>query len=209
MTILLGLDIATTTGWALYEVHELRNHPQISCGSWKCKPERKGDHVDTCGKMAAHLVALHKSLRDRGLQIDRVAIEAPLKVRVGAKRVIRDDMWASHTETTQATNAATEFITPALHGAAIAILCAYKIPVDNVMSSTWRKSFIGVGRAPKEIQNKRKWWKDKVREAADLLGTDMGFNVPNMDASDAVGVVFWLAAQVRTMAGHEDMFRAA
>ncbi len=208
MTILLGLDIATTTGWALYEIEHPRNRPQISCGSWKCKPAVKGDHVDTCGKMAAHIIALHKDLRHRGLRIDRVAIEAPLKVRVGAKRVVRDDMWASHTETTQATNAATEFITPALHGAAIGILTAYKIPVVNVMSSTWRKSFIGVGRAPKEIQNKRKWWKDKVREAADLLASDLGFNCPNMDASDAVGVVFWMAAQVRTMAGHEELFAA-
>ncbi len=197
MTLLLGLDIATTTGWALYEIDSPRARPQIECGSWKCKPLVTGDHVETCGKLAAELIALQKKIDKRGLRIAHAAIEAPLKMRVGRKRVVSGGLYASHTETEQVTNAATEFITPALHGSAIAILTAYKIPIANVMSSTWRKSFTGVGRAPKGTENNRKWWKAKVRECADLLATDFEFHIPNVDAAEAVGVVFWLAAQAR------------
>jgi len=174
--IVLGLDIATTTGWALHETIDRRaNRVRIECGSFKSSGS---DHVEQCSAMANSMIALLKRLRGEGRQPELVAMEAPLL----------------HKAVSQRRTARSEFLAPAFHGAAVAIIAAYRVPMVAVAPQTWRLAFCGEGvRPPKSVPKgkTRDWWKREVRLRADLLGEDLGFIVKNNDVSDAIGVAFW------------------
>lgn len=75
----------------------------------------------------------------------------------------------------------------------------------TVTTSSWRKAFIGVVRAPKEITNadeRRKWIKDKVLEEC----ARRGLKPKDDNCSDAIGIMFWLVSGGKV---HQEATRAA
>ena len=75
----------------------------------------------------------------------------------------------------------------------------------TVTTSSWRKAFIGVVRAPKEITNadeRRKWIKDRVLEEC----ARRGLKPKDDNSSDAIGIMFWLVSGGKV---HQEATRAA
>lgn len=76
------------------------------------------------------------------------------------------------------------------------------IPCIEVNQSTWRPAFLGAGyRVKRPAQN---YYKKLAVQQCRLLKWD----VPNMDAAEACGVVFWLAGHLKTarLTRPDDMF---
>lgn len=75
----------------------------------------------------------------------------------------------------------------------------------TVTTTSWRKAFIGVTKAPKEITDaneRRKWIKDKVLEEC----ARRGLKPQNDNEADALGIMFWLLSGGKV---HQEANRAA
>lgn len=171
--LILGLDIATVTGFAWYE-------PGSSLSSIKTGLiKAAGDNAEEkAASLATQMVAMFKAGRP-----DFVAIEQPMRNVVSFKK----------TKQTLAGPVDEQTINPnALHlsslsGAAIAIIAAYRIPWECIASATWRKHFLGMGRSP---GFDRAMWKRTAIERCRILKID----VKNADAAEAVGIAMAGAA---------------
>lgn len=167
--MILGLDIATTTGFAWYE-------PGSSLSSIKTGLlKAQGDNAEEkAASLATQLVALLKPGRP-----DFVAIEQPMRNVVSFKKT-RDTLAGPVDEQTINPNA---LQLSALVGAAVGIIAAYRIPWETISSSTWRATFLGYGR---RAGMDRAAWKRAAIERCRLLKVD----VRNADAAEAVGIAF-------------------
>ncbi len=118
---------------------------------------------------------LHQILRDHG-RPTAAAIEAP------AYFIGRD-------------NRATLQAVYGCRAVLLATFNALEIPTFEVVTSTWRKSFFPDGTKPPDNIARGKtsaWWKD---EAVRKCG-DMSIDVDGHDAAEAVGISFWLRANI-------------
>lgn len=165
--MILGLDIATVTGFAWYE-------PGSSLSSIKTGLlKAQGDNAEEkAASLATQLVALLKPGRP-----DFVAIEQPMRNVVSFKKT-RNTLAGPVDEQTINPNA---LQLSALVGAAVGIIAAYRIPWETISSSTWRKHFLGMGRSP---GLDRAAWKRTAVERCRALRID----VKNADAAEAVGI---------------------
>lgn len=118
---------------------------------------------------------LHAVMKEHG-RPDAAAIEAP------AYFVGRD----------------TKIILASVYGCRAVILAtlnALQIPTFEVVTSTWRKSFFPDGtRPPDHIAKGKtaKWWKQEAIRKCESMGID----VDGHDAAEAVGISFWLRANI-------------
>lgn len=167
MPVILGLDIATTTGFAWYE-------PGLSLSTIKTGLiKAEGDNAEEkAASLAQQLVAMFKTGRP-----DFVAIEQPMRNVVSFKKK-RQDFGGEVEEQTINPNA---LQLSSLAGAAVGIIAAYRIPWETIPSATWRKVFLGMGRSP---GFDRAAWK---RAAVDRCRA-FKINVKNADAAEAVGI---------------------
>lgn len=165
--VILGLDIATTTGFAWYE-------PGSSLSSIKTGLiKAAGDNAeDKAASLATQMVTMFKAGKP-----DFVAIEQPMRNVVSFKKK-RQDFGGEVEEQTINPNA---LQLSSLAGAAIGIIAAYRIPWECVASSTWRKHFLGMGRSP---GFDRAMWKRAAIERCRVLKIE----VKNADAAEAVGI---------------------
>jgi Holliday junction resolvasome RuvABC endonuclease subunit len=165
--LILGLDIATTTGFAWYE-------PGCSLSSIKTGLiKAEGENAEEkAASLAQQLVALFKPGRP-----DFVAIEQPMRNVVSFKKT-RDTLTGPVEEQTINPNA---LQLSSLAGAAVAIIAACRIPWETIPSATWRKHFLGMGRSP---GFDRAMWKRAAVERCRVLR----IGVKNADAAEAVGI---------------------
>lgn len=171
--LILGLDIATTTGFAWYEPGA--SISAIRTGLLKAQGENAEEKAASLG---VQLIALLKPARP-----DFVAIEQPMRNVVSFKKK-HTDFAGEFEENTINPNA---LQLQGLVSAAVVVAAAYRIPWETISSSTWRASFLGFGRRPGW---KRADWKRAAVERCRLLRID----VKNADAAEAVGVAFAGAA---------------
>lgn len=167
--LILGLDVATTTGLAWYEP----NSPMSTIRTDIFKAEGRTAE-EKAASISQHMVALLKTSRP-----NFVAIEEPMRNVVMFKKK-RNDLAGSRDETTINPNA---LQLSAMTGAAIAIVSAYRIPWITVPAQTWRSQFLGFGRKS-GFQSKD--WKKAAVERCQLLKIP----VKRHDAAEAVGVAF-------------------
>lgn len=165
--LILGLDIATTTGFAWYE-------PGSSLSSIKTGLiKAEGDNAEEkAASIAQQLVALIKPMRP-----DFVAVEQPMRNVVSFKKT-KQTLAGPVDEQTINPNA---LQLSSLTGAAIAIIAAYRIPWETIPSSTWRKHFLGMGRSP---GFDRAMWKRAAVERCRVFK----IAVKNADAAESVGI---------------------
>ena len=168
--IILALDIATKTGWAVYDTSKPPS--AIRVGVIATSGET---HEQKAALLAQKLVDLIKAEKPQV-----VWIEEPVRNVMPQKRV-RKDAFGEHEEST--INAGTALLVNQLTGAAIAIVAGMRLPWGTVASGTWRKTFLGFGR---QRGWTRKDWKNAAREKCGQLG----IVVTNDDQADAVGVAF-------------------
>ncbi|NNV20557.1 hypothetical protein EHE22_08980 [Ochrobactrum pseudogrignonense] len=167
--LILGMDIATTTGFAWYDpsasMSTIRTGIITSTGE---------NAEEKAASIATQLVAMIKAERP-----DFVAIEQPMRNVVMFKKK-KHDIAGEHDETTINPNA---LQLSSLSGAAVAIISAYRIPWLTIPSSTWRSQFLGYGRKPGFAS---KDWKKAAMERCQSLKIP----VKKHDAAEAVGIAF-------------------
>lgn len=165
--LILGLDIATTTGFAWYEPGSRLS--SIKTGLIKAT----GDNAEEkAASLAQQLVTMFKADRP-----DFVAIEQPMRNVVSFKKT-KQTLTGPVDEQTINPNA---LQLEGLVCAAVAIIAAYRIPWETIPSATWRKHFLGMGRSP---GFDRAAWK---RAAVDRCRA-FKIDVKNADAAEAVGI---------------------
>jgi Holliday junction resolvasome RuvABC endonuclease subunit len=169
MALILGLDIATVTGFAWYD--DRASLSAIHTGLIKAQGEGAEEKA---ASLALQLVALLKPAKP-----DFVAIEQPMRNLNLFKRT-REDLGGTVEDARFNPNA---LQLEGLCCAAVAIVAAYRIPWETIPSSTWRKAFLGVGRSP---GFDRQAWK---RAAVDRCRA-LKIEVRNADAAEAVGAAF-------------------
>ncbi len=183
MALLLGLDIATVTGFAWYDTGA--SMAAIKTGLIKAEGDSSEEKA---ASLALQLVAMFKAGRP-----DFVALERPLP-NVKQFEKYTDDLVEG--EVVGTTINPNQMLLPTYIGAAVAIIAAYRIPLETIAPQTWRKAYFGSGFKPpkKFMKIKRhpqggKWvndWKTPAIERARALRID----VKNADAAEAVGIAF-------------------
>ncbi|OCJ12491.1 hypothetical protein A6U86_05570 [Rhizobium sp. AC27/96] len=171
--LILGLDIATTTGFAWYEPGSKLS--TIRTGVIKAE----GDNAEEkAASIALQVVNLFKDpITRKACLPDFVAIEQPMRnIVTFAKK--KQDMAGEVEERTVNPNA---LQLSSLSGAVVGIVAAYRIPWVTIPSATWRKHFLGMGRSP---GFDRAAWKRAAIERCRLLK----ISVKNADAAEAVGI---------------------
>lgn len=164
--MILGLDIATTTGWALYDPHKPVS--AIRAGSFKCigdSPEAKAY------SLSGHLIKL---IGDYG-KPDFVCIEEPLRAIPQGKRSMKF-MGEEQQVGGAAGSAQMMVLANQLVGSAIGLIRGYGLPFETVTSATWRKAMYNGDRAKGSAE-----WKRLARDKCRLLKIE----VPNADAAEA------------------------
>lgn len=168
MTILAGLDIATTTGISIMRDAKLLHAEAF-------RPKGK-ESAEIFHGFRTHLRSLLVSFG-----VEAVAAEEPLRTD-GLKR--KNDQG----EEVPAISRATIYRLYGLAAAAEEICYAINVPFYFVHQATWRKAFMGNGRADK----------DMAVAQCKLLG----FPVTKKDAAESVGVCWWLAGHLRVAQLH-------
>lgn len=182
--IILGLDIATTTGFAWYEPTSPLS--TVVTGLFEIENAKKLKAEEKAAAFSRLLIAeMHEYETIDGARrrirkpLDFVAIEAPMR-NIQTYTKTGEDMAGEVQETTVNPN---QMQLIGLICAATAILDAYRIPWMTIPSSTWRKQFLGFGRRPGFAS---KDWKKAAVERCQMLKIP----VKRHDAAEAVGVAF-------------------
>lgn len=178
MSLILGLDIATTTGFAWYE-------PGLSLSSIKTGLI-KADGESPEAKAASLGDQLRAMFREQ--KPDFVAIEEPLRNVKTFKKTIKT-MYGNKVVETINPN---QMLLYGLVGAAVTVASAYKREWETIPSATWRRFFFGAGfKPPVRIVEKEgedpvaeKLWKKAAVDRCRMLRID----VKNADAAEAVGI---------------------
>ncbi|TIN80726.1 hypothetical protein [Mesorhizobium sp.] len=168
--LILGLDIATLTGFAWYEPGSSLS--SIKTGLIKAVGENAEEKAESLGRQLRDMI--------KGNRPDFVAIEQPMRNVVSFKKT-RQTLTGPVDEQTINPNA---LQLEGLVCAAVAIIGGgYGIPWETIPSSTWRSCFLGFGRRP---GFDRAAWKKAAVDRCRLLKVD----VRNSDAAEAVGIAF-------------------
>ncbi|TPK14147.1 crossover junction endodeoxyribonuclease RuvC [Mesorhizobium sp. B2-5-11] len=168
MSLILGLDIATVTGFAWYEPGSSLS--SIKTGLIKAAGDNAEEKAESLGRQLRDMI--------KGNRPDFVAIEQPMRNVVSFKKT-RQTLAGPVDEQTINPNA---LQLEGLVCAAVAIIGGgYGIPWETIPSSTWRKHFLGMGRSP---GFDRAMWKRAAIERCRVLKID----VKNADAAEAVGI---------------------
>lgn len=170
MTLILGIDPATRTGFAIYD----DDKPPSAIRAWSVTLKGGSDELKAA-QAGAVLVDVIQEYRP-----DFVAIEAPLKNVVQHKKRSQT-MFGEETSST--INPASVILPCLITGAFLGNVGGFGLPWTTIPVSTWRKQFHGSGRRPGW---KRDDWKKAARQRCDQLR----ISVKNDDAAEAVGVAF-------------------
>lgn len=196
--IILGLDVATTTGFAWYDTT-----PGVSLSSIKTGILRAQGDEDwqKAGSLAVQLIAeLHESVDGtrRRKPLDFVAIERPLPNVMQFEKESHDMVGSESTMTINPN----QMLLHQLIGSVCGILAAYKIPHVTIPPQTWRASYFGKGFKPprKPVKDKHGnqkrnrrgelMWKNDWKTPAVEKARSLRIDVRNADAAEAVGIAF-------------------
>ncbi|MBX8783150.1 hypothetical protein HBA94_05180 [Ochrobactrum sp. GRS2] len=204
MALILGLDVATQTGFAWLDT----NASLSTVRTGVIKAEGKSSD-EKAASLATQLIAeLHEYVDEervgedgrkyftkvrRRKPLDYVAIERPLPNIMQFEKYNNDLIDGDAVTSTVNPN---QMLLPTYIGAVIAIVAAYRIPFETIAPQTWHKAYYGSGFKPpkKFIKIKRhpqggKWqndWKTPAIERARALR----IGVKTADAAEAVGIAF-------------------
>lgn len=172
--LILGLDGAQNTGWALYDT--AANLSAIRAGVIKSTGD---DYEHKAASLGLGLVRLIKADRP-----DFIVIEMPIRSQPAArqKRTVKF-MGEERVEEVAGGGLNAVISSNQMVGALSAIIGAFQIPFETIAPVTWRKQFLGFGTRPGW---QRKDWKKAVRERC----AQLRITVTNDDMADAVGVAF-------------------
>jgi Holliday junction resolvasome RuvABC endonuclease subunit len=169
MSIILGLDVAQRTGWALYDTD--RSVSSIQAGVLKAEGE---SYEEKSARLARAFGMLLKQVRP-----DLVAIEMPIRTQPAGKRTTK--MMGEEEVVTGGSGLNAVISSNQLVGS-ISGICGWKdLTFITIPTVTWRKAFLGFGT---HKGWDRKDWKRAVRDQC----ARENIVVTNDDQADAVGI---------------------
>lgn len=191
--LILGLDGAQNTGWALYDT-AAGSLSSIKAGVIKAAGD---DYEHKAASLGQGLVRLIRDDRP-----DFIVIEMPIRSLPAARQVRRVKfMGEEQLEEAGGMGLNAVISSNQMVGALSAIVGAFQIPFEMIAPVTWRKQFLGFG-------TRRGWtrkdWKKAVRERCGQLR----ITVTNDDMADAVGIAF-AGASLQTFKMLQHKARAA
>jgi Holliday junction resolvasome RuvABC endonuclease subunit len=172
--LILGLDGAQNTGWALYDT--AANLAAIRAGVIKTAGD---DYEHKAASLGLGLVRLIEADRP-----DFIVIEMPIRSQPAArqKRTVKF-MGEDRVEEVASGGLNAVISSNQMVGALSAIIGAFQIPFETIAPVTWRKQFLGFGTRPGW---QRKDWKKAVRDRC----AQLKITVTNDDMADAAGIAF-------------------
>lgn len=171
--IIMGLDLATTSGWAVRDSSKHRS--SILCGTFSVKEYQWEEKYPVAANLFYRLVKDHKP--------DFVAIERPEHgVRQFMKKG-RADLTGEE-QTVSTINPAALQLT-GIAGAITAICMMMRIPFGTVAAVSWRPVYFGKGVKPAQKQD----WKDLAIQTCEREGIQLPrTKAEQRDAAEAVGI---------------------
>lgn len=172
--MLLALDPATRTGWALTPKDKTR----IECGSWKADDEAK-----TIGEKCADLARQIDGFLKRW-PVSYALVEVPIMVPPRqTKRQVTTPLGMDVEETVSAGSVKAQAMLWAIHGMVMSQLGLRNIPVRTISPATWRKGLFGKAHGMQAEQVKKRCKAELERD---------GVRVPNLDAAEAGMMAIYL-----------------
>jgi hypothetical protein len=168
--LVLGLDIATTTGCALYDTK--RDISSIKAWSFTVSGDLPEEKAGNMGREMVGIIKQHKP--------DLVVCEQPMRMLVQHAKTESDLLGERQTSTI---NPMSMILPNQLIGSVMGVVFAFNLGWHIMTAEQWRKQFLGFGR---QKGWDRKMWKKAARDRCNMLG----IKVTNDDMGDAVGVAF-------------------
>lgn len=171
--IVMGLDLATRSGWAVRDSNKHRS--SIQCGTFSVKEYEWEEKYAVAANLFYRLVKEHKP--------DFVAIERPEHGVRQFKKKGKPDLTGEEQIVSTINPAALQLT--GIAGSIIGMCMMMKIPYGTIAATSWRPIYYGKGVKPAEGKN----WKDLAIETCQREG----INLPptkdqQKDAAEAVGV---------------------
>ena len=194
--VIIGLDVATTTGWSVYAGGKIR------AGRFRATGASDGAVFSSFRAwLLAFLVAEEAT---------HIAMEEPLRSDLTKTTVVnpgQHEVFGRKATTTKTpiTNVATLRRLYGLAAIVEEVASGLGISLEEVNQRTWRSSFIGSVSPPKGCKDRTGWWKDQSLAKARA----MGLEIKSKDAADAVGVGFVLHQKLTGAAAPGDLFSQA
>lgn len=172
--IIMALDVATKTGWAVYDTD--RPQSSILTGSFRCEGKSAFEKVCSLRQKLPAILRKHAP--------EFVAIEAPLDHVPRFKKKTNDLLGEGVQETT--INAGTILQLSRLNGAVLGIVLGFNKPCCEVRAQTWQTVI------PKAI-------KGKPKERAKAFCEMMSISGSNVDSRDAAVIAVWAAGHAQEL----------
>lgn len=190
MSLILGLDVATSCGHAL--VDRQRGLSATICGAWRADGE---NGEDKAGALALTLYGFCKQHRP-----SFCSIEMPQRsvTRFDRKKT---DLTGEHSEATINPNA---LQLSALAGGVVAMLDAWRIPWGLIAPATWRSAYFGKGVKPADGDWKAMAIVEANRQKIILPST----KAAQRDAAEAIGIAISWERCTFVPARHQTAFLA-
>lgn len=173
MVVIMGLDLATRSGWAVRD--SIKHRSSIQCGTFSVKEYEWEEKYAVAANLFYRLVKEH--------QPDFVAIERPEHGVRQFKKKGKADLTGEEQIVSTINPAALQLT--GIAGSIIGMCMMMKIPYGTIAATSWRPIYYGKGVKPAEGKN----WKDLAIETCQREG----INLPptkdqQKDAAEAVGV---------------------
>jgi Holliday junction resolvasome RuvABC endonuclease subunit len=180
--VIMGLDLATRSGWSVRNSHQHRS--KIECGTFTVKDYDWEEKYPIAANLFYRLVKEH--------QPDFVAIERPEHGVRQFKKKGKADLTGQE-ETVSTINPAALQLT-GIAGAVTAICMMMNIPFGTIAATSWRPVYYGKGIKPAEGQD----WKDLAIEACEREKIKLpSTKAEQRDAAEAVGIcTCWHKSQI-------------
>lgn len=177
--IVMGLDLATRSGWAVRDSQ--RHRSSMLCGTFSVAENNNGDKLEWESKYPVAANLFYRLVKEH--QPDFVAIERPEHGVRQFKKKGKADLTGKE-ETISTINPAALQLT-GIFGAVAAVCQIRGIAFGTIAATSWRPVYFGKGNKPAEGQD----WKDLAilsaeREKIQLPST----KAEKRDAAEAIGI---------------------
>lgn len=195
----LALDQATQTGWATGTGRDLEDKT-IAFGLLRIpKRDDPGERLKIFRQNLIDLIDFYKP--------DLVAFETPYWPRPPTKEQLNDPDFEPPSNINQETLQFLQWVR-----AIVMTTCAeMSVPSEHYAPSSWRKTAIGFGRAPKiDPLTNAKPDSEYMKRAMKKRAESMGYAIEAFDESDAIGILIHaLSGKPAVSRMQDDLFQSA
>ncbi|MDW9726328.1 hypothetical protein GOB91_29205 [Sinorhizobium meliloti] len=177
--IIMGLDLATRSGWAVRD--STRHRSSILCGTFSVDKNDRGEKLEWEAKYAIAANSFYRLMKQH--RPDFVAIERPEHGVRQFKKKGKADLTGQEQMVSTINPAALQLT--GIAGAVIGICMLMRIPYGTIAATSWRPVYYGKGVKPTEGDD----WKDLAIQQCQLENIVLpSTKAEAKDAAEAVGI---------------------